>query len=101
MQRRTLLGLAVGTETVGILGATTGFADQPSDPPATYAEEPVSPVGKRNTPVIFADTTTVGSETYGTVRQRASVLDSEQTGRCAVVTRHQLIPGSKYHVGSK
>ncbi|QPV61701.1 hypothetical protein I7X12_13180 [Halosimplex litoreum] len=100
MQRRTLLGLAGTAGVVGALGATARVADQPSAPPATYAEEPVPPAGKRNSPVVVSDTTTAGSETYGTVLQDASVLDLEPTDRYALVTRYRLIPGSNYRASS-
>ena len=75
MQRRTLLGPATSAGIVGVLGATVGVADQPSAPPATYSEEPVPPAVEWNGPVGATDTTTAGSETYGTVRQYASVLN--------------------------
>jgi hypothetical protein len=100
MQRRTLLGLAASAGTLGALGATVGGADQPSAPPATYAEEPVPPVEGWNSPVVATDATTAGSEMYGTVRQHASVLDLEPTGRYALVTRYRLIPGSNYEASS-
>jgi len=96
MQRRTLLGLAASAGVVGVLGAKARFADKPSIPPATYAEEPVPSTGQRNSPVVATDTTTAGNKTYGTLRQSASVLDLESTDRYALVTRYQLIPGSNY-----
>lgn len=101
MRRRTLLGLAAGAGVVGVLGATAGVADKPSVPPARHAEEPVPPVGERNSPVVATDTTTAGSKTYGTVRQSAAVLDLEPTGRYALVTKYQLIPGSNYVAGTE
>ncbi|WP_255152904.1 hypothetical protein [Halorarius halobius] len=100
MQRRTLLGLAASAGTVGVLGAAVTVADQPSAPPATYAEEPVPPVQEWNSPVVTTDETTAGSKRYGTVRQHASVLDLEPTGRYALVTRYRLIPGSNYNASS-
>lgn len=100
MQRRTLLGLAAGAGIVGVLGATFGVTDQPSAPPATSAEEPVSPAREWNHPVVATDTTTAGRETYGTVRQQASVLDLDPTGRYALVTRYRLIPASNYDASS-
>jgi hypothetical protein len=101
MQRRTILGLAISAGAVGVLGATARVADEPSLPPATYAQEPVASTDKRNSPVVATDTTTAGSETYGTVRQFASVLDLESTGRYALVTKYRLIPGSNYEAGTK
>ncbi len=101
MQRRTILGLAISAGAVGVLGATARVADEPSLPPATYAQEPVASTEKRNSPVVATDTTTAGSETYGTVRQFASVLDLESTGRYALVTKYRLIPGSNYEAGTK
>ncbi|WP_265109775.1 hypothetical protein [Halosolutus halophilus] len=100
MQRRTLLGLAASAGIVGVLGATVGIDDEPSAPPATYADEPVPRAWEWNRPVVATDTTTAGSDMYGTVRQHASVLDLEPTGRYALVTRYRLIPGSNYHAGS-
>ena len=100
MQRRTLLGLAASGGVVGVLGAKAGVADQPSIPPATYAEESVPSIGQRNSPVVATDTTTAGSKTYGTVRQSASILDLESTDRYALVTKYQLIPGSNYEARS-
>jgi len=100
MQRRTLLGLAASGGVVGVLGAKAGVADQPSIPPATYAEEPVPSTGQWNSPIVAADTTTAGSKTYGTVRQSASILDLESTDRYALVTKYQLIPGSNYEARS-
>ncbi|MFB6089469.1 MAG: hypothetical protein ABEJ97_00290 [Halobellus sp.] len=50
---------------------------------------------------MATDTTTAGSETYGTVRQFASVLDLESTGRYALVTKYRLIPGSNYEAGTE
>lgn len=100
MQRRTLLGLAASTGIVGVLGAMFGVADQPSAPPATYAEEPVSPAQEWNRPVVATDTTTAGSEMYGTVRQHTLVLDLEPAGRYALVTRYRLIPGANYDAAS-
>jgi hypothetical protein len=101
MRRRTLLGLAISAGGVGVLGVTAGVADEPSLPPATYAEEPVAPAGERNSPVVATDTTTAGSETYGTVRQFASVLDLESAGRYALVSEYRLIPGSNYEAGTE
>ncbi|WP_435364918.1 hypothetical protein [Haloarchaeobius sp. DYHT-AS-18] len=101
MQRRTILGLAISAGAVGVLGATARVADEPSLPPATYAQEPVASTGERNNPVVATDTTTAGSETYGTVRQFASVLDLESTGRYALVTKCHLIPGSNYEAGTE
>lgn len=101
MRRRTLLGLTASAGVVGVLGATVGVADQPSTPPATHAEKPVSSTGERNSPIVATDTTTAGSETYGTVRQYASVIDLEQTGRYALVTRYRLTPGSNYDAGTE
>jgi hypothetical protein len=101
MQRRTILGLAISAGAVGVLGATARVADEPSLPPATYAQEPVVSTDKRNSPVVATDTTTAGSETYGTVRQFASVLDLESTGRYALVTKYRLIPGSNYEAGTE
>jgi hypothetical protein len=101
MQRRTILGLAISAGAVGVLGATARVADEPSLPPATYAQEPVASTDKRNSPVVATDTTTAGSETYGTVRQFASVLDLESTGRYALVSKYRLIPGSNYEAGTK
>lgn len=101
MQCRTLLGVAVGAGTVGVLGAVAGAADQPAGQPATDAPDPVRPAGDRTSPVVATDTTTVGSETYGTARQRASVLDLDSPGRYAVVTRYQLTPGSNYDAGTE
>lgn len=101
MKRRTLLGLAISAGAVGVLGATGGSIDEPSLPPATYAQEPVAPTGERNSPVVATDTTTVGSETYGTVRQFASVLDLEPTGRYALVTKYRVIPGSNHEAGTE
>ena len=100
MQRRTLLGVTASAGIVGLLGATVGVADQPSSPPATYSEEPVPPAFEWNRPVVATDTTTAGSETYGTVRQHASVLDLEPANRHALVTRYRLIPGSNYDAAS-
>ena len=101
MQRRTILGLAISAGVVGVLGATAGVADKPSLPPATYAQEPIAPAGERNNPVVATDTTTAGSETYGTFRQFASVFDLESTGRYVLVTKYQLIPGSNYDAGTE
>jgi len=100
MQRRTLLGLAASAGTIGVLGAAVEVADQPSAPPATYAEEPVLPAREWNSPVVTTDETTAGSKRYGTVRQHASVLDLEPTGRYALVTKYRLIPGSNYNASS-
>ena len=99
MQRRTFLGLAASAGIVGFLGATR-FADQPSAPPATYADEPVPPAREWNRPIVITDATTAGSERYGTVRQHASVIDLEPAGRYALVTRYRLIPGSNYAAAS-
>lgn len=100
MQRRTLLGLAASAGTIGVLGGAVKVADQPSVPPARYAEEPVPPVQEWNSPVVTTDETTAGSKKYGTVRQHASILDLEPTGRYALVTRYRLIPGSNYNASS-
>jgi len=100
MQRRTLLGLAASAGAVGVLGAAVTVADQPTAPPATYAEEPVLPAREWNSPVVTTDETTAGSKRYGTVRQHASVLDLEPTGRYALVTKYRLIPGSNYNASS-
>lgn len=100
MQRRTLLGLTASAGIVGILGTSFGIANQPSAPPATYAEESVPSAQEWNRPVLATDTTTAGSETYGTVRQHASVLDLEPTRRYALVTRYRLIPGSNHNASS-
>lgn len=100
MQRRTLLGVAASAGIVGALGAAVGVADQPAAPPATSAEEPVPPAGEWNRPLVATDTTTAGSEAYGTVRQHASVLELDPTGRYALVTRFRLIPGSNYDAAS-
>ena len=100
MQRRTLLGLAASAGAVGVLGAAVTVADQPTAPPATYAEEPVLPAREWNSPVVTTDETTVGSKRYGTVRQHASVLDLEPTGRYALVTKYRLMPGSNYNASS-
>ncbi|RDZ63857.1 hypothetical protein C5B90_12120 [Haloferax sp. Atlit-12N] len=99
MHRRTLLGLVASAGVVGVLGANWG-AGEPSVPPATSAPEPVPSTGQRDSPVVATDTTTAGSTTYGTVRQSASVHDLEATGRYALVTTYQLIPGSNYHARS-
>lgn len=101
MHRRTILGLTVGAGTVGALGAATTVVDEPSQPPATYAEDPVAPASERDRPVVATDTTTVGRETYGTVRQFASVLALEPPGRYALVTTYRVIPGSNYEAGSE
>ena len=53
-----------------------------------------------NRPVVATDTTTAGSETYGTVRQHASVLDLELTNRHTLVTKYRLIPESNYDAAS-
>lgn len=63
-----------------MLGTVAGATDEPSHPPAAYAREPVAQAGDRNGSVVAADTTTAGSESYGTVRQFASVLDLEPAG---------------------
>ncbi|MDL0123663.1 hypothetical protein [Halobacterium salinarum] len=94
MQRRTLLGLAASAGVVGVLGTTAAIADKPSAPPATHAKEPVPSTGQRDSPIVATDTTTAGRETYGTVRQSASVLDLELTNRYALVTKYRLIPGA-------
>lgn len=101
MQRRTVLGLAIGAGGVGVLGTAARIADEPSHPPATYAREPVAPTGERDSPVVATDTTTAGSEPYGTVRQFASVLDLEPAGRYALVTGYRLVPGSNYDAGTE
>jgi hypothetical protein len=101
MRRRTILGLAISAGGVGVLGATARIADEPSLPPATYAQEPVASTGERNSPVVATDTTTAGSEPYGTVRQFASVLDRIPTGRYALVTKYRIIPGSNYEAGAE
>ncbi|MFA9516892.1 hypothetical protein ACERIT_06700 [Halopenitus sp. H-Gu1] len=100
MQRRTLLGLAASTGIVGVIGVTGRIANHPSDPPATDAEELVPPAEEWNRPVVASDTTTAGSEEYGTVRQHASVLDLEPAGRYALITMYRLIPGSNYDASS-
>ncbi|WP_459194323.1 hypothetical protein [Halosimplex sp. J119] len=100
MQRRTLLGLAASAGVLGVFGATVGDPGQPAAPPAKRAEEPILPTGQRDTPVVATDTTTVGTETYGTVLQDASVLDLKPTERYALVTRYRLIPGSNYQAGN-
>ncbi|WP_254522315.1 hypothetical protein [Natrinema caseinilyticum] len=100
MHRRALLGLAAGAGIGGVLGVAGGVADRHSAPPATSAEEPVLPAREWNRPVVATDTTTAGSETYGTVRQHASVLDLEPAGRYALVTGYRLVPGSNFHAGS-
>ncbi|ELZ16993.1 hypothetical protein [Natrinema limicola] len=92
MKRRTFLGLVASTGVVGVLGATAAIADKPSAPPATHAEEPVPSTGQRDSPIVATDTTTAGHETYGSVRQSASVLDLELTNRYALVTKYRLIP---------
>lgn len=101
MQRRTLLGLAASAGIVGVLGVTAKIADRPSAPPATYAEEPVPPAREWNGPVVADDTTTAGSEMYGTIRQSASVVDLEPDGRYALVAKYQLIPGSNYNASTE
>ncbi|ELZ88816.1 hypothetical protein C453_01095 [Haloferax elongans ATCC BAA-1513] len=100
MQRRTLLGLVGSIGVAGVLGAKAGIDGKPSIPAATYAEEPVPSTGQRTSPIVATDTTTAGSKTYGTVRQSASIHDLESTGRYALVTKYQLIPGSNYNARS-
>jgi len=104
MQRRTLLGLAASAGVVGVLGTKAGVANEPSIPPATYADERVPRKAQRNSPVVATDTTTAGnstpastSETYGTVRQFATVFDLESADRYALLTKYHLIPGSNYN----
>ena len=101
MERRTLLGVAASAGVLGVLGTTAAVADQPSLPPAKHAEEPVAPADEWTSPVVGTDTTTVGSEAYGTVRQYASVLDLEPTGCYALVTRYRLIPGANYDASTE
>ncbi|MDZ7745865.1 MAG: hypothetical protein U5K28_04840 [Halobacteriales archaeon] len=101
MQRRTLLGLAASAGVVGVLAGAGGVPDEPSAPPAKYAEEPVSQVRDWPDPIVATDTTTAGNERYGTVRQHASILDLESTGRYALITRYRLIPGSNYDATSR
>lgn len=101
MQRRTLLGLAAGAGAVGVLGGASGLSDEPSAPPAKYAEEPVSQARDWTRPIVATDTKTAGNERYGTVRQHASILNLESTGRYALITRYRLIPGSNYDATSR
>ena len=101
MRRRTLFGLTASAGALGVFGAGVKITEQPSVPPATHADEPVPPVGERKSPVVAADTTTAGHETYGTVRQDASVLDLKSPSRYALVTQYRLIPGSNYNAGTE
>jgi hypothetical protein len=97
MHRRALLAVAAGAATVGVLGTV---ADRPAAPPADHAADPVSRARSWDRPVVTSDVTTVGDEGYGTVTQRASILDLDPTGRYALVAAYELTPGSNYRAGS-
>jgi hypothetical protein len=98
MRRRRLLAVAVGA--AGTLGTVAVAADRPSGPPATRAEDPVPRAVAWDHPVVATDVTTVGTDRYGTVDQRASVFDLPASGRYASVVGCRLVPGSNYHAGT-
>ncbi|MFB6160311.1 MAG: hypothetical protein ABEJ61_03940 [Haloferacaceae archaeon] len=100
MQRRRLLALVAGAGTVGAAGAATAAVTSPAGPPAGHADDPIPRARAWNRPVVTTDSTTAGDEAYGTVEQRASVLELDAPNTYALVAEYELTPGSNYRAGS-